>query len=98
MLRIILDFARGIAALGVFAYHIKPMLDHSSSFLAKLASYGNLGVPLFFVISGYCVTSAAKNTLRRSESPGSFLKRRFLRIFPPILGIHHYRIARSILH
>lgn len=82
MLKIILDFARAVAALGVFAYHIKPMLD-PSGFLAKLASCGNLGVPLFFVISGYCVTSAAKNSLRKCENPGRFLKRRFLRIFPP---------------
>jgi hypothetical protein len=38
---------------------------------------------MFFVISGYVISASAEATLRRSETAGSFLKRRFMRIFPP---------------
>jgi peptidoglycan/LPS O-acetylase OafA/YrhL len=42
-----------------------------------------IGVPLFFVISGYCVTASA-DAARRSSKPGlSFFWRRFRRIYPP---------------
>jgi peptidoglycan/LPS O-acetylase OafA/YrhL len=78
----VLECARGIAALWVFMFHI------ASAFapwplLATIARYGHQGVPLFFVISGYCMMAAAANTLASQRPPGNFLKRRLLRIFPP---------------
>jgi peptidoglycan/LPS O-acetylase OafA/YrhL len=51
--------------------------------LARLAKHGSLGVPLFFVISGYVIIASAESALRQSKSAGYFLKRRFFRIFPP---------------
>lgn len=78
-----LDIARGIAALGVFLYHIKDTLGDTIPILAKVAQFGNVGVPLFFVISGYVITSSAESTIQRGDSSNVFLKRRFLRIYPP---------------
>jgi peptidoglycan/LPS O-acetylase OafA/YrhL len=42
-----------------------------------------MGVAMFFVISGYCLTASARSGLRRSESMTSFLYRRARRIYPP---------------
>ena len=43
----------------------------------------NLGAPLFFVISGYCVATSIDSHRRRERSGLTFLARRFWRIFPP---------------
>jgi peptidoglycan/LPS O-acetylase OafA/YrhL len=43
-----------------------------------------IGVPFFFVISGYCIAANADSIRRRtSHSPSVFFMRRFRRIFPP---------------
>jgi peptidoglycan/LPS O-acetylase OafA/YrhL len=42
-----------------------------------------VGVPLFFVISGYCVTASADAARRRARPGPNFFWRRFRRIFPP---------------
>lgn len=43
----------------------------------------NLGTPLFFVMSGYCIGSCIDSARRRGTSPFRFLARRLWRIFPP---------------
>ncbi|MEO6808725.1 MAG: acyltransferase [Isosphaeraceae bacterium] len=43
----------------------------------------NVGTPLFFVISGYCIAASIDSTRRKGLSPAHFLARRFWRIFPP---------------
>lgn len=78
----ILDIARGIAALWVFLFHTKELFVQSSHLIYSIAEYGSLGVPMFFVISGYVITFSAESTLNKDESPFYFLKRRFLRIYP----------------
>lgn len=80
---IILDIARGIAAMSVFLFHFRDALGQSLPLLAQLAKYGSLGVALFFVVSGYVITASAEGTRKGSSSPIRFLKRRFLRIYPP---------------
>ena len=48
-----------------------------------LLRQGHLGVPMFFVLSGYCLMASVRTAVRDGESTASFLGRRFLRIFPP---------------
>ena len=43
----------------------------------------NLGAPLFFVISGYCIASSLDSSRRKGTPPTRFLARRLWRIFPP---------------
>jgi peptidoglycan/LPS O-acetylase OafA/YrhL len=43
----------------------------------------NLGVPLFFVISGYCIGAAADSARARGWNSLRFFGRRFRRIYPP---------------
>jgi peptidoglycan/LPS O-acetylase OafA/YrhL len=42
-----------------------------------------IGVPLFFVISGYCVIASADAARRRRHPGATFFWRRFRRIYPP---------------
>jgi peptidoglycan/LPS O-acetylase OafA/YrhL len=77
-----LDIARGLAALLVFCFHISGYIAQISPTLGALARYGYMGVPIFFVISGYCMAASAHQVLRRNRPAGSFLRKRFLRIYP----------------
>lgn len=79
MLEILCDVVRGLAALWVFTYHFRP----SREGIWLIASVGDLGVPAFFVISGFCILSAARRTLKKDQSALAFLKRRLVRIYPP---------------
>ncbi len=74
MLEILCDVVRGLGALWVFTYHFRPSCEG----IWLLASVGDLGVPAFFVISGYCILAAAQ----RTDSAFKFLKRRLTRIYP----------------
>ena len=82
---VLLDISRGLAALWVFTYHfeLSPLLRQAHPILQAFVSQGYLGVPMFFVISGYCMMAAARTCLQRHESVAAFLKRRVRRIYPP---------------
>lgn len=82
---------RGVACLFIVIYHsiytgYGLAFDDHGGFWAALFHVCQrlwIGVPLFFVISGYCVTASA-DALRRREKPGAqFFWRRFRRIYPP---------------
>src|SRR4051794_26624298 len=82
MLNIVIEAFRGLAASWVFLFHMnRPSGSH---LLTALADIGHLGVPMFFVISGYCIGGSARITARRGESATAFLWRRFCRIYPPL--------------
>lgn len=99
-----LQIARGLAALAVFLFHTRGLLHESLPALERLVQFGDLGVPLFFVISGYVITASANATRLGGGSTPLFLKRRFLRIFPPfwfsiavIVGLPYVLEAISML-
>jgi peptidoglycan/LPS O-acetylase OafA/YrhL len=85
-----LDLWRGVACLMV-------VLHHSGFALGKGEAEGSplrlavvwfvrqmdLGVPLFFVISGYCIVASMDGIRRRNAGPWTFLRRRVRRIYPP---------------
>jgi peptidoglycan/LPS O-acetylase OafA/YrhL len=48
-----------------------------------LISYGWVGVPMFFVISGYCIAAACESVGFSRASWKTFFLRRFKRIYPP---------------
>jgi peptidoglycan/LPS O-acetylase OafA/YrhL len=51
--------------------------------LVFLVSKGWTGVPIFFVISGYCITATADHSRRHAKGARDFLRRRVRRIYPP---------------
>lgn len=93
-----LDAWRGVACLSVVVFHsaygyvVTPQtkadtLMHGGSavdWLATLTAYMWIGVPLFFVISGYCISASVDAARRRPHPVGRFFTRRFRRIYPPL--------------
>lgn len=79
---LLLELARGLAALWVFFFHVRSIFESASPSIYQVSAYGSLGVPMFFVISGYVITYSAESCLKNNKSPLVFLKARFLRIYP----------------
>ena len=89
---ITIDIARAIAALGVFYYHQRVgdlLFKHTGivQFKATDAFGAFYAVPLFFLISGYCIhLSNLKYVKNKQALPiKEYYKRRLLRIYPPYL-------------
>ena len=74
-----LDTFRGIAAMAVLLYHYTSRYNEFFDSTSVLSfSYGWMGVPLFFMLSGFVITL----TVNRCKSPFDFLYRRFIRLYP----------------
>lgn len=78
----LMECVRGLAALWVFLFHIPDLVKTSLPTLYPLALAGHRGVPVFFVVSGYCIFAAAERCLQRQSDARVFLQRRLMRIFP----------------
>jgi peptidoglycan/LPS O-acetylase OafA/YrhL len=93
-----IDQLRGFAALAVVvchfavsAYNVAPNAgDPPLPWLRLVLGFGYLGVPLFFVISGFCIHLPQARTLaaRGAIEPawGKFFRRRFWRLYPPYVA------------
>lgn len=66
----VLDGIRGLAVLLVICYHVFQL------------GFGWMGVDLFFVLSGFLITSILLDTKEDARYFSSFFIKRFLRIFP----------------
>ncbi|MBP3956591.1 acyltransferase [Gemmata sp. G18] len=92
-----LDVWRGAACLLVVALHAT-VYSANESFDARVRSEGGsvfewvlvaagrlwIGVPLFFVISGYCIAASADAVRARPGGVGRYFVRRARRIYPPL--------------
>ncbi len=93
-----LDVWRGVACLAVVLFHATSGYVATPDLEARVRAGGGdwadwlvvgtarlwLGVPLFFVISGYCIAAAADATRSKPHPGWTFLYRRFRRIYPPL--------------
>ena len=77
----LLDAWRGVAALWVVMLHVR--LPSTSAWLFNFSAGGHLGVPMFFVISGYCIANAAMRSVNAPKPVKHFLTARVHRIYPP---------------
>jgi peptidoglycan/LPS O-acetylase OafA/YrhL len=73
-----LDLVRFFAAFSVVLYHYTAR-NSSAAFplLKEITKFGYLGVPLFFMISGYVISFSANN-----RSAAEFVASRFARLYP----------------
>jgi peptidoglycan/LPS O-acetylase OafA/YrhL len=93
-----LDFWRGLACLLLVIHHgtlsqyraeIQSRTDpHGSPLRWLLVSLNEhtIRVPMFFVISGFCLAAAVDSARRKGMTVGVFLYRRFHRVYPPFLA------------
>jgi len=93
-----LDAWRGLACLIVVIFHaniyvVTPELVESirnsesvsvSDYLLLMTTRFWYGVPLFFVISGYCISASVDRHQQRAGTVRSYFLRRFRRIFPTL--------------
>ena len=70
-----LDILKGISIIGIFLYHLIPSIFPG----------GFLGVPLFFVLSGYLMFMTSTSYLNTETFPVmDYYKKRIRRIIPPL--------------
>ncbi len=81
----LLDSFRGIASMWVFLFHFnfENRLLESCPPLKTLFDAGHFGVPMFFVISGFCLMASASSCIAKDQHTTLFLRRRLRRIYPP---------------
>lgn len=91
----LLDAWRGVAALWVVMLHVR--LPATPAPLYEFSLLGLLGVPMFFVISGYCIANAAMRSLSNSQPTRHFLKARVRRIYPPYFFASLLAVLLSLL-
>jgi peptidoglycan/LPS O-acetylase OafA/YrhL len=98
-----LEALRGLAALLVIWHHIthnKNIIDphYDLSGIASFSPSGHVAVLIFFLLSGYVIELSTKAPLA-GEAIGTYLKKRFARIYPIyfvtllftlLVGIYHY--------
>ena len=75
-----LDGLRGLAIISVFGYHLF-VVNSKSDFFSNIFRYGDLGVHLFFLISGFVIFMS----LEKSKNFLTFIKKRYFRLFPSML-------------
>lgn len=94
------DGLRGLAALWVVLYHLLHG-DHvtqlseliGSTISAILFEYGSLGVPIFFVLSGFVMAVTTNNKTMDLAHSARFMLRRFVRLSPP----YYFSILLSLI-
>ena len=82
-----LDGVRGISIIVVVAFHLLKRADYFTSnetlhSITRLSSIGWVGVDIFFVLSGFLITSILLRTKHEKNYFKNFYVRRSLRIFP----------------
>ncbi|HVG28586.1 MAG TPA: acyltransferase [Pyrinomonadaceae bacterium] len=78
---IVLDFLRGVAALAVVFHHFFNVLD--PGWLYTASRYGQLGVQVFFVISGFIIPYSLYRSGYALRNYGTFVLKRVIRLDPP---------------
>jgi peptidoglycan/LPS O-acetylase OafA/YrhL len=81
-----LDGLRGIAALMIIFFHFFVRYDGTGdpllAIICKVTKFGQTGVSLFFVLSGFLITRILLKTKSQENYFKNFFGRRVLRIFP----------------
>ena len=81
-----IDLLRGIASLGVCYVHLAEgvpnYLDKENAFL-KIAHFGQLGIDIFFLISGFVIPFSLYKYNYKAVNFFKFLCKRMMRIDPP---------------
>jgi peptidoglycan/LPS O-acetylase OafA/YrhL len=86
----VLDGLRGIAVLAVMIHHFSPWSPGAPGYrgvLGAITGSAWIGLDLFFVLSGFLITSILANTRDAPHYFRNFYARRALRIVPLYYGV-----------
>lgn len=80
-----IDALRGFAALAVVIFYAGAgnHIDRLPSAFLVVASYGEFGVAVFFVISGFVIAHSLRDQELTATGVGTFMLRRAIRLDPP---------------
>lgn len=81
-----LQILRGLAAMAVVAFHLRGVEIKylpGPALLDGIALYADAGVDLFFVLSGFVMTTITAGRRHGAAAAGAFLARRAWRVLPP---------------
>lgn len=98
-----LQACRALAALMVVAFHVGTSLSrdvylgNAADFARRLTSFGDAGVPFFFVLSGFIVTRAHLRDFSRPASMPAYLLKRAARIYPMYWIVFAITFAGALL-
>jgi len=70
-----------------YANEARDSANFAGRFLLWAVSGMGIRIPMFFVISGYCIAAISDSTRRKPSAPAQFFLRRFRRIYPPYFAI-----------
>lgn len=88
-----LDLVRFFAALSVVLYHYISRKDSTAfPLLSNYTDFGYLGVPLFFIISGYVIAMSANN-----RTAIQFAISRFVRLYPALWAGVIFTVVVSLM-
>jgi peptidoglycan/LPS O-acetylase OafA/YrhL len=95
-----LDHLRALAIVLVFFYHYHSRIFGHPQWLNDYAKFGWTGVDLFFVLSGYLISSHLFQQLKKEHtiSIGTFYLKRVLRILPAFLLVLIIYICFPVFH
>jgi peptidoglycan/LPS O-acetylase OafA/YrhL len=92
-----IDSLRGVAILMVILVHTAQLTPRMSHRMLEIATLGQLGVQLFFVVSAITLSLSADHRVDEKNRYKKFIIRRFFRIAPLYyIGIVWYFVFRSI--
>lgn len=75
-----IQYLRGLAAMMVVYHHsVRKVLEMNPDLMIPYSGFGNAGVDIFFVISGFIMWVT---TISKTQSPAYFYYRRVIRIVP----------------
>jgi len=80
-----IDALRGVGAFAVMCHHLAGNLleyDWAPAIVDTLMAYGNLGVPLFFVVSGFVIAHSTNDAVHSGKFLGIFALKRSIRLDP----------------
>lgn len=90
-----IQYLRGLAALGVVCCHYGSYIE-GLPWLAKIFNWGQNGVPVFFLVSGFIINYSLNKANYRYADFFRFLARRSIRIDPPYFLIIFLMLALFI--